>query len=144
MMPPLRLPTRVAMESLRYFLQVHIPILLLVLLAYAARTAGQPSPALRSALEARHASPSTTQADAAAAPPTSIATASTSPGPWAFQCALQGWEKASCLQLDGCAWCDTDEYGGACVTEAFAERLTKWSDAFHCLQQMMVLLPPSS
>jgi len=47
---------------------------------------------------------------------------------------LQGWEKASCLQLDGCAWCDTDEYGGACVTEAFAEQVTKWSDSFHCQQ----------
>mmetsp|Transcript_34075 Transcript_34075/g.68672 ORF Transcript_34075/g.68672 Transcript_34075/m.68672 type:complete len:130 (+) Transcript_34075:152-541(+) len=52
-------------------------------------------------------------------------------GPWAFQCALKGWEKTSCLKLDGCAWCDTMEYGGACVTEAFAERVKDWS-TFKC------------
>ena len=43
------------------------------------------------------------------------------PGPWAFQCALQGWEEPECLELSGCAWCDTSGYGGACVTARMAE-----------------------
>ena len=108
------------MESLRCSL-------LIVLVIACRSSVGQALPALRrSGDKAQHAS-GAAAASPHAQPPF--------PGPWAFQCALQGWEKASCLQIDGCAWCDTDEYGGACVTESFAERVTRWSDSFHCQEQ---------
>ena len=104
-------------------LRCSLPIV--VVIACGTRSVAQALPALRhSGNEAQHSS------GAAAAP-----SPQPPPGPWTFQCAFQGWEKASCLQLDGCAWCDTDEYGGACVTEEFAERVTRWSDSFHCQEQ---------
>eukprot|EP00568_Trieres_chinensis_P007636 CAMPEP_0183296430 /NCGR_PEP_ID=MMETSP0160_2-20130417/3987_1 /TAXON_ID=2839 ORGANISM="Odontella Sinensis, Strain Grunow 1884" /NCGR_SAMPLE_ID=MMETSP0160_2 /ASSEMBLY_ACC=CAM_ASM_000250 /LENGTH=105 /DNA_ID=CAMNT_0025458039 /DNA_START=40 /DNA_END=357 /DNA_ORIENTATION=+ len=48
-----------------------------------------------------------------------------------LDCLLHGWEKPDCLTLHGCAWCDTAEYGGACVTAAFAKKV-KESSWFNC------------
>ena len=44
-----------------------------------------------------------------------------------LDCLLHGWEKPDCLALDGCAWCDTSDYGGACVTAQFASKVKEWS-----------------
>jgi len=50
---------------------------------------------------------------------------------FAFQCVVEGWEKPDCLATDGCTWCLTKDYGGACVTDSFADRVKSWS-YFEC------------
>jgi len=52
---------------------------------------------------------------------------------FAFQCVTEGWEKEDCLQASGCVWCDTKDFGGACVTDAFESHVKDWS-YFTCIR----------
>lgn len=64
-------------------------------------------------------------------------------GRYMFQCVTEGWVKADCVPIEGCEWCDTSDFGGACVTDTFANTVKDWS-YFTCTTRIGTKLSTST